>query len=263
MSGLEDKLSKFKKNIRILWENPKATYTAIIILLIFAVIFGWWRITDVIKSPFVREQLVENVVQDSIITEMQDINSLRNKDTDGDGLSDYDESYVYGTSPYLEDTDSDGYSDKIEIATGNDPNCLAGQKCLASAGEVSNQASADAGANPFNGGNPLNVSDEELRQLLLDSGADPAVLSQVDDASLRQMYNKVIAEIQLEQAGNGDISAGNVSQPATLEQLQNLSASDVRQLLLQSGASEEDVNAVSDAELMSFYQEILDQQAAQ
>jgi len=42
-------------------------------------------------------------------------------DTDGDGLSDEDEIYVYHTDPTLWDTDGDGYSDKLEVTLGADP----------------------------------------------------------------------------------------------------------------------------------------------
>lgn len=39
------------------------------------------------------------------------------RDTDGDGLSDLDESNFYGTSPVLADTDADGFTDFAEIVT--------------------------------------------------------------------------------------------------------------------------------------------------
>lgn len=42
-------------------------------------------------------------------------------DTDGDGVPDYDELYVYGTDPNKDDTDGDGYDDDDEIEAGTDP----------------------------------------------------------------------------------------------------------------------------------------------
>jgi hypothetical protein len=42
-------------------------------------------------------------------------------DTDGDGLSDTDETDVYGTDPADPDTDGDGISDGDEVALGTDP----------------------------------------------------------------------------------------------------------------------------------------------
>lgn len=56
-------------------------------------------------------------------------------DTDGDGLSDYDEVIVYGTSPVSADTDGDGASDYDEIHVyGTDPLSSALQGDLAPAG---------------------------------------------------------------------------------------------------------------------------------
>lgn len=43
-------------------------------------------------------------------------------DTDGDGLSDYEEVHVYGTDPDNPDTDGDGATDLEEIIAGTDPN---------------------------------------------------------------------------------------------------------------------------------------------
>lgn len=42
-------------------------------------------------------------------------------DTDGDGISDFDEVSKYGTDPKKADTDGDGYSDKTEIDHGYSP----------------------------------------------------------------------------------------------------------------------------------------------
>jgi uncharacterized protein YkwD len=44
------------------------------------------------------------------------------KDSDGDGLSDWEEKYVYGTDPHDEDTDGDGMDDGEEVFLGRNPN---------------------------------------------------------------------------------------------------------------------------------------------
>jgi outer membrane protein OmpA-like peptidoglycan-associated protein len=47
---------------------------------------------------------------------------LMERDSDGDGLSDYDEIYVYGTDPLNPDTDGDGLTDYEEVMEyGTDP----------------------------------------------------------------------------------------------------------------------------------------------
>ncbi|KKT77075.1 MAG: hypothetical protein UW70_C0004G0014, partial [Candidatus Peregrinibacteria bacterium GW2011_GWA2_44_7] len=47
--------------------------------------------------------------------------ALSQLDTDGDGLSDYDEMVTYGTNKNLMDTDGDGYNDGVEVNEGTDP----------------------------------------------------------------------------------------------------------------------------------------------
>jgi hypothetical protein len=48
--------------------------------------------------------------------------SMSSSDTDGDGLSDFNEVAVYKTNPNLNDSDSDGYTDFFEVNSGYDPN---------------------------------------------------------------------------------------------------------------------------------------------
>ena len=45
-----------------------------------------------------------------------------NKDSDKDGISDYDEITLFKTNPFNADTDGDGYPDGVEILNGTDPN---------------------------------------------------------------------------------------------------------------------------------------------
>ena len=49
-------------------------------------------------------------------------------DTDGDGVSDHDEMYVYHTDANYYDTDGDGYNDKKEIVNGYSPRHANGRK---------------------------------------------------------------------------------------------------------------------------------------
>ncbi|MDD5750001.1 MAG: hypothetical protein PHO91_04505 [Patescibacteria group bacterium] len=62
-------------------------------------------------------------------SEWELIEDLKNKDTDGDGLTDYEEIYIYGTSIFLEDTSGDGISDYDAVRMGIDPLCPQGQNC--------------------------------------------------------------------------------------------------------------------------------------
>ena len=54
--------------------------------------------------------------------EFSKFNTLSNTDSDGDGLSDWDEIHTHGTDPNNSDTDGDGLSDGAEVNThGTDP----------------------------------------------------------------------------------------------------------------------------------------------
>lgn len=149
------------------------------------------------------------------------LDSLRNQDTDQDGLLDYDELYVYNTSPYLEDSDSDGILDKQEIEQNTDPNCPAGQSCAeqavpSSAGaqpqDSQNPAPADAGAaqpgaapSAAPAGGSLNTSSQDaskvlggevdaatLRALLRSAGMSADILDKISDEQLLSVYKQTL-----------------------------------------------------------------------
>ena len=47
--------------------------------------------------------------------------AVRTRDSDGDGITDADETALYGTDPTVADTDQDGITDGVEIMSGFDP----------------------------------------------------------------------------------------------------------------------------------------------
>lgn len=132
--------------------------------------------------------------------EAERIVAMKTKDTDGDGVSDYDETYVYKTSPYLADSDSDGVDDKTEIAAGDDPNCPKDKECAVGGGEIvpavtasgtsSDQLQADV-VNQL-----LNPTPEQIRQLLIQSGAKAEDVKNIDDATLQELYAQSLQEAQ-------------------------------------------------------------------
>jgi len=74
------------------------------------------------------EYLLEEEPNPNISNEEEDIIINNNKevdisvlDSDGDGLTDYQETEIWGTDPYNPDTDGDGYSDFDEIKAGYNP----------------------------------------------------------------------------------------------------------------------------------------------
>ncbi len=143
-----------------------------------------------------------------------------NKDTDSDGLSDYDEFNVYQTSPYLEDSDSDGLSDSVETKNGTDPNCPLGQDCI--------------------GGNNFAIE--------VATGTD----STISNASSTDY-------------SSGGLGTINVSSSTSETDLRNalagqVDAATLRQILLDNGADKTMLDAITDADLLKSYQEVLNNQ---
>ena len=92
-------------------------------------LFGFLFFQYSLRAPYVRSVDGEKK-QLTVEQKDQDLLGLRTKDTDGDGLTDYDELNIFGTGSYLADSDSDGLDDKLEITRGTDPLCAAGQNCF-------------------------------------------------------------------------------------------------------------------------------------
>jgi len=146
--------------------------------------------------------------------------ALKAKDTDGDGLFDYDELNTYKTSPYLTDTDGDGFKDNEEIAKGFDPNCPQGRTCaggLLDNTPVNQAASASSASgdtlnnllNQFGASQPATQSDDSLtsdqlkalknmdaaglRELLLQNGMDKATLDKISDTDLLKSFEETLS----------------------------------------------------------------------
>ena len=61
-------------------------------------------------------------IQSFVVFNIPDNTTLQGKDTDSDGLTDYQELYGTFTNPFVQDTDNDGVSDYFETVSGSDPN---------------------------------------------------------------------------------------------------------------------------------------------
>jgi len=177
-----------------------------------ALVLGVMNTNHAISTPMQADLNATQALTDAVngvnANTNADIEALKNKDTDLDGLSDYDELYVYHTSPYIKDSDSDGIPDGVEVKNGTDPNCPEGQDCSVPAPIVSNPTSLNANAPDGTTPSPTpdvaagtvptaTVSDAaQIRQLLKDQGLTDDVLSTIDDQTLVQMYNDSAASVQ-------------------------------------------------------------------
>lgn len=218
---------------------------------VLVLILGFWQMKNVLKIPWPGE-----IVEDSAnspyagalnMQESEDVLALKNKDSDQDGLTDYDELKIYSTSPYLADSDSDGLDDKQEIDKDSDPNCPQGEVCYSFSRQTFEQNAAVDQAQTY-----IPTADE-LRQILLDSGQiTQEQLALFSDQELVDFYLQMMEE-------NPEFSQQLSSGVNDLTDIYNYTPEQIRETLRQQGIDEEVLNQVSDEQLLDLYQQALDE----
>ncbi|MDD2807425.1 MAG: hypothetical protein PHW95_02820 [Patescibacteria group bacterium] len=232
--------------IGYLKENPKRVDGFLSLVVIFfglvAIIWGWSRF----QYGLISYRLPKPGDAVKLLTASQpppqDLLGLKGKDTDNDGLSDYDEIYIYGTSPYLPDSDSDGIPDKTEIANHTDPTCALNNNCfsLTALNAVNPADRSDATSLTFD----AKTETIKLRQALLNSGMSQSDLDQLNDADLLAAYNEVIA---------GQAGSTTATIPSNVE---DLTPDQIRAVLKTAGVSDSVLKNISDSDLMSLVKQL-------
>ncbi len=252
----EEKIKKPKFSLKEFFQHPKRMEKflsgGIIFFGLAAIVLGFFQIKYNI-SDNVRIKADSIAYSDGL---PDDLLGLKNIDTDGDGISDYDEIYIYGTSPYLPDTDGDGISDYDEIMMGTDPLCHnINQNCFAAWQPEGGELASDIPFSPDYESMPesfmpsAQMSAGELRSLLINAGMSSQQLSNFSDSELLRMYQNLLSE------SGADISGSQNTQ--SNQQLTNLTPGEARSLLVGSGVSADILREISDSELMQLIQETL------
>ena len=224
-----------KKQHRVFW--PFLVLSIIIIWL--GVRFLYTNITDSVSYD-VPDWVLEQIENTNEAT----IEDLKTKDTDQDGLNNYQEIYQYHTSIFLPDTDSDGFTDFEEVTSGNDPLCPTSQYCnllrfITPATKVSDIIQ-DVAVDP-----DLTVQQaaaNEFRQFLFDNGMSQEEVDQLTDEDLMVIFQAVY---------ESDIIP-------TDEWLIDSTPEQIRAFLLsQPGADEDSINQLTDNELLQIRDQFL------
>lgn len=212
-------LDQLKQRGTSLSHEQKAAFVLLMFLGLGGVVLGFLSFGANIRRPF--EIQIARYTGDTYLTssqkEAKEEEAMKTTDTDKDGLMDYDERYVFKTSPYLTDTDSDGVDDRAEVFAGSDPNCPRGKDCgrsIASA-DAASGTSADPNAllgtipdSPFSQGlADVNLSStddlmtffnslstDQIRQALEESGVPKETLDAMDDDTVRQVFNDAVSQ---------------------------------------------------------------------
>ncbi|HEX9679799.1 MAG TPA: hypothetical protein VGA08_04250 [Candidatus Saccharimonadales bacterium] len=222
---------------------------------IVALVFGFFYFQNQISSPNQSSRAVAltEVDPNSLTPEQEALAAI---DTDEDGLSDYAELYIYSTSPYLPDTDSDGVTDKDEIERNLNPNCAFERNCsdLLTLTIPAEQDSALPGSPAALGDIRIEgrITAEKVRDLFLRIGVQPTQLEGLTDDQLLLAYEELIRRTGADTAPQ--VQPQPVAEPESIDEL---SATELRQLLLESGIPAEVLDEISDQELSVIVEQSL------
>ena len=218
---------------------------------LLAISLGYFQIKGAIYAPFVRQKVSE---EQEIPTQAEVLAILDGQDVDNDGLSDFDEKFVYQTSAYLADSDSDGFSDKEEIEAESDPlnpestpyhspTNLPGEP-----GKSSTSVLEEVILVPeFSQTLGIEISVEEIRNLLINqAGLSQGIVDKLDDKTLEKLYNETKQET--------GIDLKELKAPDDLmRQFSDLDVVQLRQLLISQGVDSEILSSIDDQTLKSMF----------
>lgn len=223
----------------------------------------------------VQKRILDAQTQAGNITnssEAASIAELKTKDSDNDTLNDFDEEYVYGTSPYLADSDSDGKKDNEEVQAGGNPNCPEGAECLATSGASTSNTNAqissaalDAFSNLRNSNSTGATTDSqlqtlsdnptELRAFLKEKGVTDDVLNKTDDATLLALAKDALQVSSTNDTSTNPQAAAN----AQAASIKSASIEQKKTILKQSGVSDSEIAKYSDDQINTLIGTAVDQ----
>lgn len=192
---------------RSLEKAQKITLVALAAFVLFLLIFWSVQFKKGLVDPFT----YKGDGAKGVATTVDSDETLKQKDTDGDSLSDWDELNIYKTSPYLEDTDSDTVNDSDEIKRGSDPNCPEGKTCLQPDNVAGPNETSSSSSNPLPN---LDLSSlqasssneymtkllageldaNSLRQVMIEAGFDKQILDNMNDEDLMMVYRESLSK---------------------------------------------------------------------
>lgn len=214
------------------------------IFAIFAFVLGFLSFKQNLRISFIlsdqhfsEEAAKANGYKDLFAGAQAEQIASRNKDTDHDGLSDWEEVNLYKTSPYITDTDGDGVPDGAEVKNGTDPNCPTGKTCAAEI--VGTNASASSSSSTTDDFKSTAVD------MSLFSGGDYV-------QALNQFNNGVMSTSGAEQLIKSSINK-YLPSPSS-------SPAEIKKGLINLGVKEEDLKGLSDDQLRQIVEKILSSQ---
>jgi len=248
----EDVLDRLEKT-----PAQKLIVAILIVASVSVLSVGYLQIKSQLERPFFADKLIEDKAKirgpreflDFYISEQRnrsDLVRLQQLDSDQDGLTDYQELYIYKTNQYSADTDSDGVNDGQEVNKGTDPRCPVGSACDAEGFIVSSSSQFGSNENVNSTQNYPVATTDTSEGSTLDS-----LSSSGQDVNLSGIISGTPGSLGQLQNFTSDEKIGLTTY------FSNLQPSEVRILLLQQGFPKDQVDTLTDADLKSVLNNIL------
>ncbi len=276
------------KKKKALTKEEKAVLFLLFVVSILGVSFGFKSFPATLSRPFEVQLASYTGVDFKTLSQQEEEEIARQKaaDTDNDGLTDYDELYVYKTSPYLSDSDSDGFDDKTEIFSSNNPNCPEGKDCAGTSEGLETASSADTGnennnilSNVFNlnsgslGGVTFDstqdiqdflakMSPEEIRSMLISQGVSKDVVDQMTDEQIKQLLSETIKEATSSGALAGIIPETGGTATENSNPFAGMTPEEIRAALIEQGVPKSDLDQLTDDQINQMLDEAYNQASA-
>jgi hypothetical protein len=230
----------------------KMLSTGILVIGLAAIVLGFFQIKNNVNN-----RRVATANTNASAYDKTDLLGLKDKDTDQDGLSDYDEVYTYKTSAYLKDSDSDGLDDYAEIKKGSDPLCPQGENCFATWTDLTKPTDLTAETEADLAAAQTGIDSTQLRQLLQEAGMTEEELAQLSDQEIIEAYQQIIAQ-NTTPSGTSEGPGKTLTFDLPIDQIAQLTPAQIRQLLIeQAGVAQSTLDQVSDEALMELVKETL------
>lgn len=268
MSSFKEKLSQFferKADNAVERINHTPTNKLILIVLVLfsvgSVAIGALQVKAFLDKPFFSDKLVEDkgkirgpLGMLDYIREQQQTNEaitkMQQRDTDGDGLNDYDEVYVYHTNPYTKFTNGGDKSDKELVDSGEWKDGCIGSACNTNSDVTpttvtnTNSIIPGAGAVPGNTEIGNTATSTEL-------GAGNYVNTNLNTNGVGNTNTgSVGGDLSAQILESGQLSQLPEEQKAQLRTyFQNISANDLRLMLVSQGFDQAQIDSFTDADI--------------
>lgn len=234
--------------------TQKLIVSVLVLFSVGVIVLGFFQIKTFLEKPFFSQKLVEDKAKIRGPIEFyqylleqnknqEDLVTLQKRDSDLDGLTDYQETYIYHTNLYSADSDSDGVGDQEEAAKGTDPNCAANDSSCV-------QQNAAAPTGNTQGGQTTNAP--SLQDALGQAAMLGASIT-ADSANTPRDSNSAMPTIS-----SSTLQNLTPEQKEEVKQyFQNLAPADLRALLIDQGFPQDQVNNLSDEDLKQTLDQLL------